>query len=131
IDEEEEIPETPAGEITSANGADRFEHGQFGYADTLLMKDLNIDVKPGQTVAIDGLTGAGKTTMINLLMRCYEVNSEAIKLDNQDIESMSRHDIRAHIGMVRHDTWLYNGMIRENIEYYKNNAVEKEEMQSA
>src|SRR5699024_4077208 len=74
IDEEEEIPETPAGEITSANGAVRFEHVQFGYDDTLLMKDLNIDVKPGQTVAIVGPTGAGKTTMINLLMRFYEVN---------------------------------------------------------
>ena len=131
IDEEEEIPETPAGEITSANGAVRFEHVQFGYDDTLLMKDLNIDVKPGQTVAIVGPTGAGKTTMINLLMRFYEVNGGAIKLDNKDIESMSRHDIRAHFGMVLQDTWLFNGTIRDNIAYGKTDAAETEVIQAA
>ena len=131
LDEEEEIPETSSGEIVQADGAVTFEHVAFGYGEELLMKDLNIDVKPGQTVAIVGPTGAGKTTLINLLMRFYEVNSGSIKVDGQDIQSMSRHDLRNHFGMVLQDTWLFNGTIRDNIAYGKNNASETEIIQVA
>src|SRR5699024_1981945 len=98
---------------------------------TFLMKVLNIDVKTGQTVAIVGNTGAGKTTMINLIMRFYEVNGLALKLDNNDIVSMSRTDIRSHFGMVLQDTWLFNGTIRDNIAYGKTDAAETEVIQAA
>src|SRR5699024_8738722 len=96
-----------------------------------LMEERNIDVKPGQTVAIVGPTGAGKTTRINLLMRIDEVNGGAIKLDNNDIESMSRHDIPAHLDMVLLDTGLFNGTIRDNIAYGKTDAAETEVIQAA
>src|SRR5699024_6496569 len=114
LDEEEEIPETSTGELAHPKGAVTFEHVAFGYDDEWLMTDLNIDIKPGQTVAIVGPTGAGKTTLINLLMRFYEVKQGTIKIDGKDIQSVSRHDLRSQFGMVLQDTWLFNGSIRDN-----------------
>ncbi|MUV36940.1 Lipid A export ATP-binding/permease protein MsbA [Lentibacillus sp. JNUCC-1] len=130
LDEEEEVPETSSGDVAPTEGAVTFDHVAFGYDDELLMKDLNIDVKPGQTVAIVGPTGAGKTTMINLLMRFYEVNGGSIKVDGDDIQSMSRHDLRAQFGMVLQDTWLFNGTIRDNIAYGKEHASEEEVLEA-
>lgn len=131
LDEEEEVPETASGEVIHADGAVTFEHVAFGYGDELLMKDLNINVKPGQTVAIVGPTGAGKTTLINLLMRFYEVKNGAIKIDGKDIQTMSRHDLRDHFGMVLQDTWLFNGTIKDNIAYGKADASENEIIDAA
>lgn len=131
LDEEEEVPESSMGEIGDVKGEVVFDHVAFGYGEQLLMKDLNIDVKPGQTVAIVGPTGAGKTTLINLLMRFYEVKGGSIKLDGTDIQSMSRHELREQFGMVLQDTWLFNGSIKDNIAYGKSNASETEVIQAA
>ena len=91
----------------------------FGYGEDLLIEDMNINVFPGQTVAIVGPTGAGKTTMINLLMRFYELNGGKITIDGLDITNMSRNDLRKTFGMVLQDTWLFNGTIKDNIAYGK------------
>src|SRR5690625_1540462 len=131
LDEEEEVPESSMGEIGDVKGEVVFDHVAFGYGEQLLMKDLNINVKPGQTVAIVGPTGAGKTTLINLLMRFYEVKGGSIKLDGTDIQSMSRHKLRGQFGMVLQDTWLFNGSIKDNIAYGKSNASETEVTQAA
>src|SRR5699024_1003993 len=129
--EEEEVPESSMEEIEDIKGEVVFDHVAFGYGEQLLMEDLNIDVKPGQTVAIVGPTGAGKTTLINLLMRFYEVKGGSIKLDGTDIQSMSRHKLRGQFGMVLQDTWLFNGSIKDNIAYGKSNASETEVTQAA
>ncbi|TRM10999.1 ABC transporter ATP-binding protein [Lentibacillus cibarius] len=131
LDEEEEVPETASGDVSPAEGAVTFNHVAFGYDDEWLMEDLNIDVKPGQTVAIVGPTGAGKTTLINLLMRFYEVNAGSIEVDGKNILSMSRHDLRAQFGMVLQDTWLFNGSIKDNIAYGKRDASETEVIEAA
>ncbi|MFD6208958.1 ABC transporter ATP-binding protein [Peribacillus sp. NPDC060253] len=126
LDEEEEIKEKTTANLNRANGAVTFEQVDFGYADDLLIKDMNIDVLPGQTVAIVGPTGAGKTTMINLLMRFYELNGGKIKIDGLDTRNMSRSDLRRNFGMVLQDTWLFNGTIKDNIAYGKNGATDEE-----
>ncbi|WP_217586594.1 ABC transporter ATP-binding protein [Lentibacillus saliphilus] len=131
LDEQEEVPETQTQQTPVADGTVTFEHVAFGYGDDLLMKDITINVKPGQTVAIVGPTGAGKTTLINLLMRFYELKSGSIKVDGTDIQSMSRHDLRAHFGIVLQDTWLFNGTIMENIAYGKSDATEADIMAAA
>lgn len=105
------VPSTHAGQVT-------FENVTFGYTpDHLLMKGINLTVKPGQKVAVVGPTGAGKTTLINLLMRFYEVNGGAIKVDGVKITEMSREELRNRFGMVLQDTWLFEGTIGENIGY--------------
>ncbi|PJN88889.1 ABC transporter ATP-binding protein [Bacillus sp. mrc49] len=124
LDEEEEIKEKTTAHLNRANGAVTFEHVDFGYGDDLLMKDMNIEVLPGQTVAIVGPTGAGKTTMINLLMRFYELNGGKIKIDGLDTRNMSRSDLRRNFGMVLQDTWLFNGSIKDNIGYGKDGATD-------
>lgn len=126
LDEKEEINESTAVNLTRAKGAVCFEHVDFGYEDDLLIKDMNIDVLPGQTVAIVGPTGAGKTTMINLLLRFYELNGGAIKIDGHDIRLMPRSDLRKTFGMVLQDTWLFNGTIKDNIAYGKIGATDEE-----
>ncbi|HLQ96285.1 MAG TPA: ABC transporter ATP-binding protein [Pseudogracilibacillus sp.] len=131
LDEEELTKETVTKNLPVSQGHVVFDHVQFGYDEHLLMNDLNIEVKPGQTAAIVGPTGAGKTTLINLLMRFYEVNAGAIQLDGTDIESVSRHDLRSKFGMVLQDTWLFNGTIRANIAYGKKDADEAEVVQAA
>ncbi|MCK1993740.1 ABC transporter ATP-binding protein [Peribacillus muralis] len=126
LDEEEEVKEKTTAKLNRANGAVTFEHVDFGYGDDLLIEDMNIDVLPGQTVAIVGPTGAGKTTMINLLMRFYELNDGKIKIDGFDTRNMSRSDLRRNFGMVLQDTWLFNGTIKDNIAYGKNGATDDE-----
>ncbi|TDL91825.1 ABC transporter ATP-binding protein [Vibrio vulnificus] len=126
LDEEEEMKEQTTANIKRANGAVSFEHVDFGYGEEMLIKDMNIDVLPGQTVAIVGPTGAGKTTMINLLMRFYELNGGKINIDGLDTRNMSRSVLRKNFGMVLQDTWLFNGTIKENIAYGKNGASDEE-----
>ena len=95
-----------------------FEDVSFRYdPEKPLIEDLSLEVEPGQTVAIVGPTGAGKTTLVNLLMRFYEVTGGRITLDGVDIATMSREELRAEIGMVLQDTWLFGGTIAENIAY--------------
>ncbi len=128
LDEEEEIPDTENPVVLeNVKGHVRFEHVYFSYhPDTPLIEDLNLDAQPGQTVAIVGPTGAGKTTLVNLLMRFYEIDSGRITIDGVDIRDMRRDDLRKIFGMVLQDTWLFNGTIRDNIAYGKEGATEEE-----
>ncbi|MCJ1909906.1 ABC transporter ATP-binding protein [Planococcus ruber] len=126
LDEEEEKKESTALHLERAKGEVVFENVDFGYGEDLLIEDMNIQVAPGQTVAIVGPTGAGKTTLINLLMRFYELNGGKIEIDGLDTRDMSRNELRQNFGMVLQDTWLFNGTIRDNIAYGKNGATEEE-----
>ena len=133
LDEPEEIPEAvDAQVIGTPQGAVQFQHVKFGYKeDTLLMEDMNIDVQPGQMIAVVGPTGAGKTTLVNLLMRFYEVNGGKITVDGVDITQIKRGELRRTFGMVLQDTWLFNGTIRDNIAYGREGATEEEIMRAA
>lgn len=128
IDEKEEIPDSKDAKVIEyPKGEVQFNNVKFGYSeDKILMEDMNIDVKKGQTIAIVGPTGAGKTTLVNLLMRFYEVNDGSITVDGIDIKDLKREDLRKIFGMVLQDTWLFNGTIRENIAYGKSDATEEE-----
>jgi ATP-binding cassette subfamily B multidrug efflux pump len=119
LDEEEESP-APATAVKPVNviGAVTFEHVRFGYdPDKIIIKDFSADVQPGQKVAIVGPTGAGKTTIVKLLMHFYELNDGVIKIDGIDTRRFTREDLRSLFGMVLQDTWLFNGTIKENIRY--------------
>lgn len=133
LDEEEEVPETETAKaIEHPDGSVQFEHVSFSYSDeTPLIEDMNIDVKPGQTIAIVGPTGAGKTTLVNLLMRFYEVKGGRILVDGVDITEIKRGNLRRMFGMVLQDTWLFNGTIRANIAYGREGATEAEMVQAA
>ncbi|WP_285856198.1 ABC transporter ATP-binding protein [Paenibacillus illinoisensis] len=133
LDEEEEVPESNKPEqLQQPQGAVAFQGVNFGYKpDELLIKNMNIDVKPGQTVAIVGPTGAGKTTLINLLMRFYEIQDGKITIDGVDIRDMERGKLRSLFGMVLQDTWLFNGTIRDNIAYGREGATEAEVVKAA
>ena len=128
LDEKEQVPEVAkATVIKEPRGAVEFKHVRFGYSkDKILIEDMNIDVKPGQMIAIVGPTGAGKTTLVNLLMRFYEVNSGKILVDGVDITQLKRGDLRRMFGMVLQDTWLFHGTLRANIAYGRENATEAE-----
>lgn len=128
LDEPEEIPDkTDARIIEFPRGDVKFDHIRFRYKeDVPLIEDLSIDVKEGQTVAIVGPTGAGKTTLVNLIMRFYDVSGGGITVDGVDITEMKRGELRRLFGMVLQDTWLFNGTIRENIAYGKDGATEEE-----
>ncbi|MCL1914762.1 MAG: ABC transporter ATP-binding protein/permease [Eubacteriaceae bacterium] len=128
LDEEEEVAEAAEPkQIESPVGAIRFEDVDFSYTqETKLITDMDIDVHPGETIAIVGPTGAGKTTLVNLLMRFYDVDKGAITIDGVDIRDMTRGGLRTMFGMVLQDTWLYNGTIKDNIAYGKPDATMEE-----
>jgi ATP-binding cassette, subfamily B, multidrug efflux pump len=118
--------------VESRHGEVRFEHVSFSYSpDKPLIEDLSLVAEPGQTVAIVGPTGAGKTTLVNLIMRFYDVTSGRIRLDGVDIASMPRSALREQIGMVLQDTWLFAGTIRDNIAYGRPGATEDEILEAA
>ena len=123
LDAEEETPDPEPGAVPERrDGAVEFRHVAFGYTpERQLMRDVNFTVKPGQKVAVVGPTGAGKTTLINLLMRFYDVDSGAIYVDGVDTRSMTRHELRDRFGMVLQDAWLFEGTVRENIGYAEDN----------
>jgi ATP-binding cassette subfamily B protein len=127
LDEEEQVPEEiNTLKIKDPKGAVKFQHVKFGYSkEKILMHDMNIDVEPGQIVAIVGPTGAGKTTLVNLLMRFYEVNSGKITIDDVDITKLKRGELRKMFGMVLQDTWLFHGTLRDNIAYGRENVSEE------
>ncbi|CEK38901.1 ABC transporter ATP-binding protein [Paraclostridium sordellii] len=128
LDEKELIPDIEKSRvIKNPKGKVVFDHVKFGYSeDKILIQDMNLEVNPGQKVAIVGPTGAGKTTLINLLLRFYELNGGKILIDDIDIRDMRRSDLRKMFGMVLQDTWLFKGTIRENIAYGKENATKEE-----
>lgn len=133
LDETEEVPEDRRGEkLASPKGRVELRDVSFGYSeDAMLIEHMNIDVRSGQTVAIVGPTGAGKTTLVNLLMRFYELNGGAIAVDGVDITRMKRGDLRSLFGMVLQDTWLFNGTIRDNIAYGRLGVSEEEIVDAA
>ncbi|CAM4204489.1 ABC transporter ATP-binding protein [Erysipelothrix aquatica] len=117
--------------IDTYEGAVSFDHINFGYGERPIIQDVSVDIKPGEMVAIVGPTGAGKTTIINLLMRFYDVDSGSIRIDGVDIRDMKRDDLRSLFGMVLQDTWLFSGKIKENIAYGKPNASDEEIIDAA
>ncbi|MGH3722550.1 MAG: ABC transporter ATP-binding protein [Mycobacterium sp.] len=133
LDADEEAPDA-AMPATAPFGSPRveFENISFGYSpDTAVIDELSLRVEPGQTVAIVGPTGAGKTTLVNLLMRFYDVDSGRILLDGVDISTMSRKDLRSRVGMVLQDTWLFGGTVAENIAYGRPGASEADIREAA
>jgi ATP-binding cassette subfamily B protein len=133
LDAEEQSPD-PARTIDAqpTRGRVEFDDVTFSYdPDRPLIEHLSLVAEPGQTIAIVGPTGAGKTTLVNLIMRFYELNSGRITLDNRDITTMPRRELRANIGMVLQDTWLFGGSIRDNIAYGNPNATEEQILEAA
>lgn len=133
LDEEEEdqTVENPV-KMDKFTGKVDFEHVKFGYnEDKIIIHDFSCDVKPGQTIAIVGPTGAGKTTMVKLLMRFYDVNSGRILVDGHDLKEFNRADLRKGFGMVLQDTWLFKGTIMENIRYARLDATDEEVIAAA
>ena len=129
LDEREELPVAPEEERypEAMEGRVSFDHVRFGYTpDRVLIKDFNLEVKSGESVAIVGPTGAGKTTLVNLLLRFYDLNGGSISIDGVDISKMDRLKLREYFGMVLQDTWLFHGTIRENIRYGRLDATDAE-----
>ena len=133
LDEEEEDQTVAnAVKITDFKGEVSFEHVQFGYhPDKIVIHDFSCHVKPGQMVAIVGPTGAGKTTMVKLLMRFYDVNGGAVKVDGHNVKDFNRSELRESFGMVLQDTWLFKGTIMENIRYGRLDATDEEVIAAA
>ena len=132
LEEEEEVKEADQPEwVEQVQKGVAFEQVQFGYGDTPVIKNLNVEVKRGQMVAIVGPTGAGKTTIINLLMRFYDVNHGSIRIDGVDIRDMKREDLRSLFGMGLQDTWLFTGTIYDNIRYGRQSARNDEIIDAA
>ena len=133
LDEKEEVPDAADAKIlTDARGEVRFEGVDFNYKpEAPLIEDMNIDVKQGETIAIVGPTGAGKTTLVNLLMRFYEIQKGRITVDGLDIRDVKRGSLRCTFGMVLQDTWLFNGTIRDNIAYGRDGDTDEQVHQAA
>ncbi len=132
LDAEEESIEPASTELPEVKGRIAFEHVSFSYdPDRPLIEDLSLVAEPGTTVAIVGPTGAGKTTLVNLIMRFYELNSGRITLDGRDISQIPRSELRSNVGMVLQDTWLFGGTIRQNIAYGNPLATEAEILAAA
>lgn len=133
LEEEEEVAETSNPvKLEEVEGKVEFKNVHFGYnPDKIIINDFSALVKPGQKVALVGPTGAGKTTMVKLLMRFYDINEGAILVDGHDLREFTRNDLRSMFGMVLQDTWLYNGSIMENIRYGRLNATEEEVITAA
>ena len=132
LDEEEETADTAGENLPIPNGHVSFRHVQFGYSeDKILMNNLNLEVHPNEMIAIVGPTGGGKTTLINLLMRFYDLNGGSISIDGVNITAMPRGELRRRIGMVLQDTWLFEGTIAENIAYGKMDASPEEIQRAA
>ena len=133
IEEESEIPDkADAAIITDAQGSVDLDNVEFSYTpENPLIEDLNLHVKPGMRVAIVGPTGCGKTTLINLLMRFYDVNGGSISVDGEDIRNVTRESLRSSYGMVLQETWLRQGTVRENIAMAKPNATDEEIVEAA
>ena len=132
--EEEEVVEDVKNPISTEGieGAVEFDHVRFGYnEDKIIINDFSINIKPGQKVAIVGPTGAGKTTIVKLLMRFYELNGGKILIDGHDYRAFTRNDLRKIFGMVLQDTWLFNGSIMENIRYGRLDASDEEVIEAA
>lgn len=131
-DPEEAVESNNLVKLPNVKGEVEFDNVVFGYKpDQTIIKSLSAHIKPGQRVAIVGPTGAGKTTLVNLLMRFYEINSGSIKIDGVDIRKMKRSDVRQMFGMVLQDTWLFNGTIRQNLMYGNPKATEEEMVKTA
>nr|WP_330421503.1 ABC transporter ATP-binding protein [Anaerobutyricum hallii] len=131
-EEEEDQEHEGAVSVENVTGEVKFFHVNFGYnPNQTIINDFSVDVKPGQKIAIVGPTGAGKTTMVKLLMRFYDVNSGQILLDNHDVRDYNRRDLRKAFGMVLQDTWLYKGTIMENIRYGRLDATDEEVIEAA
>ncbi|GAA2054266.1 ABC transporter ATP-binding protein [Leifsonia soli] len=133
LDSEEQLPETPTQHLPErADGRVELDKVDFSYDPTTpLIQDLSLSVQPGSTVAIVGPTGAGKTTLVNLIMRFYELNSGTIRLDGIDTTQLSRDELRGQVGMVLQDAWLFSGTIRENIRYGRLEATDDEVIEAA
>lgn len=133
LDENEQIPDMEqTSELTAPEGAVTFDHVRFGYSkDNILMEDINLKVKPGSKIAVVGPTGAGKTTLVNLLMRFYELNGGAIFIDGQNISRIPRGKLYSMVGMVLQDTWLFRGTISDNIAYGRENAAHEDVVRAA
>lgn len=130
--DEQEADDADAPELVEGKGVIEFENVAFSYTpDRPLIKDLSFRVEPGQTVAIVGPTGAGKTTLVNLIMRFYELSGGRIMLDGQDIAEVTRDELRSRTGMVLQDPWLFAGSIRENIRYGRSTATDDEVLAAA
>lgn len=133
MDEVEEIKDEESSKVISMpKGKVQFEHVKFGYSDDfILMKDININLNAGDKIAIVGPTGAGKTTLVNLLMRFYEIQGGRITIDGVNIKDLKRGELRTMFGIVLQDTWLFNGSIKENIAYSKSDATMDEIVRAA
>lgn len=133
LEEEEEVLESKNPvKINEVHGEVDFRNVHFGYnPNKIIISDFSANIKPGQKVAIVGPTGAGKTTMVKLLMRFYDINKGEILVDGHDIRDFTRHDLRSMFGMVLQDTWLYNGTIMENIRYGKLDSTDEEVIEAS
>lgn len=133
LEEEEEIPETASPiKLENIKGSVEFRNVRFGYdPDKIIINNFSSSIKPGEKIAIVGPTGAGKTTIVKLLMRFYDIDSGSILIDGHDIMDFTRNDLRSIFGMVLQDTWLYNGSIMENIRYGRLDAKDEEVIEAA